>query len=269
MRSYFFFLLIISFSTTLSSQNNKLADHKYIIVKSSFDFLKQVDRYKTSSFTKFLFKKAGYKVYLDNEDIPIELVLNKCNALYVNVKDKSGMLVSKNYIQITNCLGKLVFSSKKGTSKIKDYERAYRESIREAFMSIDNLDSLYDNALSEARVYKKESVLNKQVIKVNKIITPLPVTEEVGILLSQTNEQAPINQVKKEEYPLLYAQEIDGTYQLINKKPSVIFMLLKTTDANKFIIKDENGVLVNKGDYWLAEYYKNGILIVEKYQIKF
>ena len=74
MRLYFFFLLIISFSTTLSSQNNKLADHKYIIVKSSFDFLKQVDRYKTSSFTKFLFKKAGYKVYLDNEDIPIELV---------------------------------------------------------------------------------------------------------------------------------------------------------------------------------------------------
>ena len=46
-------------------------------------------------------------------------------------------------------------------------------------------------------------------------------------------------------------------------------MLLKTTDDNKFIIKDENGVLVNKGDYWLAEYYKNGILIVEKYQIKF
>ena len=65
-------------------------------------------------------------------------------------------------------------------------------------------------------------------MRVNKIITPLPVTEEVGILLSQTNEQAPINQVKKEEYPLLYAQEINGTYQLINNTPSVLFLLLKT-----------------------------------------
>ena len=46
-------------------------DDKYIIVKSSFDFLKQVDRYKTSSFTKFLFKKAGYKVYLDKLKEPV------------------------------------------------------------------------------------------------------------------------------------------------------------------------------------------------------
>ena len=52
------FLLLFFFSVSIFSQSNNSISPKYIIVKSNFDFLKKEDRYKTSSFTKFLFNKA-------------------------------------------------------------------------------------------------------------------------------------------------------------------------------------------------------------------
>ena len=66
--------MLFFLSASIFSQSNNSISPKYIIVKSNFDFLKQEDRYKTSSFTKFLFNKAGFNktnsefCYLDNRD---------------------------------------------------------------------------------------------------------------------------------------------------------------------------------------------------------
>ena len=62
--------MLFLFSISIFSQSNNSISSKFIIVKSTFDFLKQVDRYITSSFAKFLFEKEGFKVYLDNEELP-------------------------------------------------------------------------------------------------------------------------------------------------------------------------------------------------------
>ena len=86
-----------------------------LLLKSTFDFLKQVNRYKANSFTKFLFSKAGYEVYLDNEELPEELYYNKCSALHVDVKDKSNLFATRNYIELVDCNGNLLlFTSKLG-----------------------------------------------------------------------------------------------------------------------------------------------------------
>ncbi len=267
MKNFFIFLALLFLSSVSFGQEVKLDQYKYVIVSSKFDFVKQVDEYKTSSLAKFLFNKIGFKAYLDNEEaIPQELSENRCKALLVDVKDNSGMFRTKNFIELKNCRGKLVYRSEIGSSKLKSYERAYREAIKEAFISIEKLGYTYDSSLA-----KKGSVNNKvipttsekkaiKVIKegIDQTKKPLMVTKEVTTNVKEDSS-----------YQLLYAQKNDTGFQLINTKPEIVFMLLKTNDAKKFIIKDKNGTLTDKGDYWLAEYYKNGTLVMEKYQIKF
>ena len=124
MKFTYVLLLSIFFSTVVSGQKNSVTNKQYILVKSTFDFLKQVDRYKANSFTKFLFTKAGFNVYLDNEELPEELYYNKCSAIYVDVKDKSNLFATKNYIELVDCNGRLLYTSKTGSSKLKDYEKS-------------------------------------------------------------------------------------------------------------------------------------------------
>ena len=90
MKKKYFLILFIIQSTFVVSQDNELNQYEYVIVSGKFSFVKQVDGYQTSSFTKFLFNKAGFKTYLDNEEIPNELAVNKCLALFANVKDYSS-----------------------------------------------------------------------------------------------------------------------------------------------------------------------------------
>ena len=117
--------MLFLFSISIFSQSNNSISSKYIIVKSTFDFLKQVDRYRTSSFAKFLFEKEGFKVYLDNEQLPEELYYNKCKAMFVNIKDDSNLFYTKNFIELLDCNGNLIHTSQIGKSKLKDYEKTY------------------------------------------------------------------------------------------------------------------------------------------------
>lgn len=252
-------MLFFSSLTIISQNNNK----RYIIVKSTFEFLKQVDRYKANSFTKFLFSKSGFDVYLDNQELPEDLYYNKCDALYVDVKDKSNLFATKNYLEILDCEGSLLYRSKIGSSKLKDFERAYRESIRKAFSTIKNVDSIYNS--SKLIVIKNKQETKKDDEKVTStVIVPI---EKPMILKEQRSSIS--EKTQKIEYPLLYAQKTDMGYQLVNTKPMVVFILLHSENPNRFIIKDKNGTLINKGDYWLAEFYNGDQIILEKYQVKF
>ena len=149
--------------------------------------------------------------------------------------------------------GSIVYSSKNGFSKIKDFERAYRQSIRSAFSSIQKLDSVYNSSTVAAiQINNKYQVKNNSKKK-NRVDVFKP-TEK---------------QKKTPSYPLLYAQKIENGYQLVNTKPAIKFVILKTNNEKKFFIQDKNGTLIKSGDYWIAEYYEGNNLITENYLIKF
>tara|TARA_B100001059_G_C17411496_1_gene368680 strand:+ start:55 stop:504 length:450 start_codon:yes stop_codon:yes gene_type:complete len=149
MKKVLLFLILVVSMITSWSQTENFNKYKYLIVDRKFDFVQQVDGYKTSSFTKFLFKKKGFDAYLDNEEFDDDLAQNSCKALYAEVKDNSGFLNTRSVIEITDCKGKLLFKSSEGTSKQKDYAKAYRESIREAFESVIAIPYAYDPSLLE------------------------------------------------------------------------------------------------------------------------
>ena len=262
----YIFVFLMSFS--LFSQVEKLNNYKYIVVSNQFDFLRVSDQYKTSSLTKFLLKKKGFQVFLSNELLPEELATNRCLGLEVNVINKSGMLTTKNAIEFKDCYNKIIFTTAIGKSKDKDYKRAYHEAIRNAYNTISDFTYNYQ----QTGFYK-----NKEVISKKNTINSVP--NNVIASVKTKTKVIPKSNVKKEEpkkeiikpnlVEVLYAQSKNNGFQLVNTKSEVVFMILKSNLKDVFIIKDKNGILYKVGEKWVAEYYKNNVLVKKEYQIKF
>ncbi|WP_298780611.1 hypothetical protein [uncultured Polaribacter sp.] len=236
---------------------NTTNNYKYIIVPEKFDFLKKTDEYQTSSLMKFLLKKKGFEVFLSNEKFPAELAANKCLALFTDIKDASSMFSTKSTIQIKDCSGKLIFSSKQGKSKEKAYKKAYHESIRNAYNTMSDFSNTYLSSNIE-EIKKPKNIIDKPVGKT--IIAP-------QIIKVKELEQK--GKVIKKESKLLYAQPNANGFQLVNMTPKVVFIILKTNVKDVFVIKDKNGILFKNNSYWLAQYYENNQLVEKEYQIKF
>lgn len=259
--TYTFFLLI---SISLYSQVEKLNNYKYIIVPNKFEFVKSKDAYSTSSLTKFLLKKKGFKVFLSNDTFPEELNSNRCMALEASVVDNSGMFKTKNHIVFKDCYKKEIFKTEVGVSKEKEYRKAYHEAIRNAYNSMSKFNYTY-------KPTKVNVVVNKDVKSDNSTIAaPTIKVVEKPIVTPVVNK----TKIKKEvvvssSLDILYAQPKINGFQLVNMKPEVVFIVLKTNVEGVFIIKGKNGILYKNGDNWFSECYENNQLVRKEYQIKF
>ncbi|TVZ56970.1 hypothetical protein OD91_2274 [Lutibacter sp. Hel_I_33_5] len=256
--------LSVLFVLSMNSFSQKtINNYKYIIVPNQFEFLKQEDQYQTSSLTKFLFNKKGFTTFLNNESFPEELSRNRCLALTVKLKRNSSFLSTKNKIELLDCNNKVVFTSQEGRSKNKDYKKAYHESIRKAFKSIEALNYKYQ-PVSQS---DKTVVSNKEISEISPLKVVKTVTQKnKGKVIK---EVLPKEKLKVNENNILYAQSKENGFQLVNTKPEVVFNVLKTNKNDIFIIKDKNGILYKKGDLWFAEFYENNQKVIQKYQIKF
>tara|TARA_R110002126_G_scaffold282967_1_gene431856 strand:- start:9223 stop:9999 length:777 start_codon:yes stop_codon:yes gene_type:complete len=255
-KTSFFLCLIIS--VVAFAQNINLDKYQYIVVTSKFDFLKESDQYQTSSLTKFLLKKKGFNVFLDNENLSNEIANNRCSALFADVIEESGMLTTKTSIQLKDCYGNVIYKSKTGKSKLKEYKKAYQEAIRKAFETMEDFEYSYNPSLI-VKEDNKETKEIKAVVKTPKVIDTAQVVKET------------VNKITdiKSSLKTLYAQSIENGFQLVNTKPEVVFKILKTNLKDVYIITDKNGVFYKVGEQWIAEYYENNQLQQIEYQIKF
>ena len=262
-----FFLLI---SISLYSQVEKLNNYKYIIVPDKFHFVKSKDGYSTSSLTKFLLKKKGFEVYLSNDTFPEELNSNRCLSLEASVVDNSGMFKTKNQIVFKDCYKKEIFKTEVGVSKEKEYRKAYHEAIRDAYNSMSKFSYTYKPS--------KVNVISNNGVKNDNFTTATPTIKvvEKPIIISRPIVTPNVNKtkIKKEvvvssSLDILYAQPKINGFQLVNMKPEVVFIVLKTNVEDVFIIKGKNGILYKNGDNWFSEFYENNQLVRKEYQIKF
>ena len=258
------FLLMLLVSNSLLSQQTNLNKYQYIIVADKFDFLKEVDQYQTSSLTKFLLEKKGFEVFLSNQKLPQDLNNNRCLSLFVSVKDNSSMFTIKNTIEFKDCYGKLVFSSEEGKSKYKDYKKGYQDAIRNAYESMEDFEYSFNPTLiSEEKAVEKEEIIAKNIS--DEVVSNVVVSPKVIINSEVKNTET----TEGKDLTTLYAQTIENGFQLVNTKPEVIFILLKTNIKDTYLIKDKNGSFYKKDTIWVAEYYLDNKLVKEEYQVKF
>tara|TARA_B110000503_G_C7103199_1_gene394761 strand:+ start:591 stop:1376 length:786 start_codon:yes stop_codon:yes gene_type:complete len=255
------FFIVLFMSTSLFSQQSKLEKYQYIIVSDQFDFVRSTDQYQTSSLTKFLLKKKGFKVFLSNERFPKELQNNRCTALEAAVKDESGMFTTVSTIQIKDCYGEIVYVSKAGESKAKEYKKAYQEAIRNAFASMTDFKYSYNPSSAVEKEEEKEVILTSNI--------PVKIVPEVVVISEIKEEVEKVEIIVSNAIDVLSAQSKNNGLHLMNTKLEVVFVILKTNRINVFVIKDKNGIFYKSGENWVSEYYENNQLIQKEFQVKF
>lgn len=199
--------------------------------------MKEENQYRLNSLAKSILEEKGFSVYFDNTELPPELAGNKCDALMLEVQQRKSMFITNLTVLLKDCQGNIIFKSKEGKSREKEYNVSYNLALRDAFTSFDDVHYVYNE------VGKGKSL---------QVVTP------AFALPSQTEET-------------LYAQATANGYQLINTAPKIVLTLFKTTAANCFIADSSSahGIVLKKDQDWVFEYYKNGQLVSEVLKIKF
>lgn len=136
---YLIISVIFFFSTTaidhLAAQEERLSTFDYVVIPDRFDFQYERDQYQINSLLKFLFNKHGFHAFFPSE-LPD---VSRCDGLYAEIQQVNGFVWTEVSIRLLDCDGILFYQTKSGRSKLKDFAKAYSESIRMAFESIEIL----------------------------------------------------------------------------------------------------------------------------------
>lgn len=301
-------LVLVLFLGLPSLAQNSINDYKYVVVPIQFEFLKGKDQYRTSTLTRYLFKKEGFEVYFDEEELPADLFQNRCLGLYADVLKVSSFLNIKTQIELKDCYGNVILLSKEGSTKIKEYHKAYPVAIRKAFESIEFLNYKYnpDSTVgSERQVITKTKPIQEnteeaqkakvEVQRLKKEVEDLKRQKELAIAKAEfktkIEDDAKKNktQAKKIEakgvvdnntkelkesklnitLEVLYAQAIGDGFQLVNAEPKVVMVLLKTAAPNVYTVKGKNAIVFKQDDKWIYSENDGIGKITEELNIKF
>jgi hypothetical protein len=245
-------LLIFVFITVSAYSQNSLNNYKYVIVPAKFSFSKEENQYGLNTLAKLLLQEKGFSAFVANEDMPSEIVANKCNALNAEVTERKGLFATRLTLTLKDCQGNVIYKSKEGNSREKEYQPAYELALRDAFSSLNDIAYKYDGT---------------SFSQPQQVVTPASSSSAPA----STPASVPATPSVTESTGVLYAQATPNGYQLIDTTPKKVLTLFKTSVQDFYIAADgaATGVVFKKGEEWLYEYYKDNKLVSLKLQIKF
>lgn len=248
-------LFIALLLTVTAFSQSSINNYKYVLVPAKYNFAKTDNQYGLNTLTQSLLNAKGFTAFVGNEQLPPEVAGNKCNALTAEAVEKNGLLVTKITLLLKDCQGNIVFKSKEGKSREKDFQAAYDEALRDAFTSFNSLDYKYDGT----------------TFTQSQVTSSVPAATSSAPASAPPPAPAPVSPGVTEATGVLYAQATANGYQLIDTSPKKVLTLLKTSMPDYFIAEGgaSNGVVFKKDGEWLFEYYKDNKLISLKLQIKF
>lgn len=255
----FFKAMLLVVGLPLVAQNN-VNNYKYVIVPTMFNFQKSENQFRINTLTKLLLEEAGFTAAYEN-NLPADYNNNVCGSLKADVVNESSMFSTKLKVVFRDCRNNTVFTSEEGKSKIKSFEPAYQEALREAFKSVKALNYSYNPPDND------QVLVNPQPTETN--LQQKQETVQTTVEAAQNNPMPVESSISAEVKPSLYAQPVENGFQLVDTEPKVVFVLKKTGLQNVFILHDKNGVLYKSGDSWVAEYYEGNQKVQKIFSIKF
>lgn len=265
MKKLLFTIFIMFSFSALEAQN--LNDYKYVIVPESFEFSKEKNQHQLNSLLKFLFEREGFETLMNRESRPEDLQRDSCLGLDANVIEDSGLFTTKMRITLEDCRGNLIFTSKEGTSREKDFKKAWHEALRRAFESVEALNYNYKadappatTATPETPEVIEEPEVATEVPQEEKTTPETPEEPEVVVQsekISEDKEPGTLNFEKDGTYFQL--QENENGYALYQKDMSEPFALLIRSKEGKSFIYNS---VTRQG---IASFSENGDLVVEHF----
>lgn len=160
----------------LAQNEPKAIDDMYIIVPESFEFFGKKDEHRLNTLTRYLLKQNGFNAIYAKE-VPS---FDRCNVLYADVLDSSGLIRTKTTVVLKDCYGEIVASAAEGSSKEKNHEKAYQEAIRESMLGFMAEGMTYISASTSTN-------LNTPSVLSEVTDTPLTTIEkpQEGILINE------------------------------------------------------------------------------------
>lgn len=237
MKKSVLLVLFLVFSFSFAQEN-----YKYVILPKKFSFFKEENKYNLNAITKAFFESNGFEVYFDTDSFPKELAENRCLALYVNAIENNTIFVTKINIEVKDCYNKSVVLSDIGTSREKEYQKAYTEAFRNAL-----------TALKGQLNIKRTSA--QPAVMINDIVATTPT--------SKPNTIIDVSQLR--------AVATETGYNLVNHTNNIVVILHSTSLENVFIASKDifKGVLIKKNTGWFFEYDFENKLYSEKIEVKF
>jgi len=233
------------------SQTN-LNNYKYVLVPERFDCQKEDNQYALNTITKMLLEDKGFVAIMGTDQTPPEVAANKCNALKAELVQKKGIFVTNLSLVLKDCQGNIVFKSKEGKSREKEWQPAFQEALRDAFTTLNTVPYKYDGT-----VFSQTQAPATATATTVTPVAPAPVP-------AQTPAALPADITGT-----LYAQPTANGFQLVDTTPKKILTLLKTSVPDYFIAEGANGLVFKKDGAWVFEYYKDNKLVSQKLEIKF
>ena len=242
------FLLLV-FLMVFNVQGQSIHDYQYVIVPTRFDFQRTENEYRLNTIVKYHLTQMGFKTFYDTDELPSELSNNRCGKLYLSIKKYSPFLSTKLEITLKDCQKNVVFQSS-GTTKEKEYKVAYLEALEKALESLYAKGYVYNGNDGKPSLGGMATTTAEAAIK----------APAAGDAISDLTEQ-----------DVLYAQIIEGGYQVVNNVPKVVFKIFKTSSDDIYLatIGTYEGVLLSKNGRWILEYKKDGQLVSKAVNIKF
>jgi len=234
------------------NSQNTINNYKYVIVPIKFDFSKVANQYGLNTTTRQMLLQKGFVAILDNEEMPPAIAANNCLALKAEVTENKNFFATKLTLLLKDCRGNIIYQSKEGKSREKDYAVAYDGALKDALSSLTSLAYKYDSTLTKQP---------QQVAATPAASSPAPVL----------SNPSPATQVATEKAGILYAQATANGYQLVDVTPKKVLTLFKTSAQDYFIAQGEtySGIVFKRNGEWFFEYYKDEKLASQKLEIKF
>lgn len=252
MKTKFLFLLLFISSYGFSQSVN---DYSGVIIPLKYDFLKSENQYRLATLTKLNLKKAGFEAFYANETFPGGYN-DRCSLLNVDVIKDNAFLVTKLYVVLKDCNGKVIYKSEVGKSKEKEFDVAYAEALNMAFTSVYALNYKYNGTLPANNT--------------NTAATPSVTSVAVPVIAAAVAVNVPSSS-NEPDGSVLFAQPIKNGFQLVDSTPKVVLKAFKTTNPSIYLVSKESmqGVLILKENQWYFEYYEKDTLMSEKIKVKF
>ena len=258
------FLFLCSLSIFAQKSLN---DYKYVIVPIKYEFQKSEYSYRINSLTKFLFEKEGFTVIMSDDNYPVDLSANHCLALTAKLNNKSNMLMTKLYYDLIDCNNEIIYSTNLAKTKEKDFERAYNIAIRKTFEDIKTQNYKYEPSVTTTEVVTVAAVTTTPKVETTQTKVEPTVANKTTHKKEVAVVATPVA-VKEVNTDVLYAQEIVNGYQLVDSTPKVVYIALKSSIKDVYLIKDTNGIIYKNNGVWIAEYYQGDDLVQKELNIK-
>ena len=244
-------LLVLTFLGMTGYSQTSLNNYKYVIVPERYSFSKEDNQYYLNSTTKTMLDQKGFVAFVGTKELPPVVAGNRCSALIAEVVSNNSMFTTKLTLLLKDCQGNIIFKSKEGKSREKEYPIAYNQALADAFSSLNDLPYKYDSTVATQP---------QQVVATAAAPPPAPAPVP-----------APVSSAGSEITGTLYAQATTNGYQLIDTSPKKVLGLLKTSLQDCFIAEGgpSNGIVFKKDGEWIFEYYKDNKLVSQKLVIKF